>query len=552
MTARSAQESPTPRLYSINPATLLLEGPAGAAAAAAATRAAAAAGLDVPESAFPGMQVRWRADDGLSGDGGGSRHAAVHRLRWETLGRNRDLEPLPPFPDPTMLEVVTYGPPPQPPPKGSSDPPAPVLNRAVLARLERAASVRSRPIIIAGVNCAIHSAAPDPSETGGYPAGGGGDGLLGHRFFGQPLGAVYSCAGLPTTPLTIVLEGHPAAAVPGAAPVAWRREAEFAAVPLGPRLWHAVEDPPRDFVGRLSLSLVAGGRQAHTEPTIEVRGVCGDTCIDGSAYGDADGRWRTTRGGGDVSVDVGIGDGAIRNEWCGGSGCLYAAFDGGGTAAQGNTALLGGTTLVFLGNSHARNLFRCAADVISGGESRRVQWACPGPACLSCNEFVPEQGRDRIFHIARANVSVEFYWTTVWDLSAQERDRCGVPHARDGGLPAGLANETRRCAAQAVGVQESYAGSRIGLDFLRAEVPIQVCEPLAPSVRLRYHDDSPPLRYRKPVNLLFSVFLRSHVAYIPLFVSLRDSGRVCKTQTQTCSGARHCSFTVSAADGLMS
>ncbi len=59
------------------------------------------------------MQVRWRADEAepaaaATADG---RPATVHRLRWETLGRNRDGKQEPPFPDPIMLEVVTYEPP---------------------------------------------------------------------------------------------------------------------------------------------------------------------------------------------------------------------------------------------------------------------------------------------------------------------------------------------------------------------------------------------------------------------------------------------------------
>ncbi len=59
--------------------------------------------------------MRWRADDGqpaaAAAAAAGGRPAAVHRLRWETLGRNRDGQQAPPFPDPAMLEVVTYGPP---------------------------------------------------------------------------------------------------------------------------------------------------------------------------------------------------------------------------------------------------------------------------------------------------------------------------------------------------------------------------------------------------------------------------------------------------------
>jgi hypothetical protein len=56
------------------------------------------------------MQVRWRADESAAIAAADGRPEAAHRLRWETLGRNRDGQQEPPFPDPTMLEVVTYEP----------------------------------------------------------------------------------------------------------------------------------------------------------------------------------------------------------------------------------------------------------------------------------------------------------------------------------------------------------------------------------------------------------------------------------------------------------
>ena len=433
----------------------------------------AKARLRAPSSIFPGMQVRWRTDSGPDSGGGdgGLGQVEEHRLRWETLSPTKG-RPLPPFPDPTILEVITYSRSvthSRPSTAVAASWPSSAVDRTALA-LVRAAAAGSAPrrfIIVAGVECALHSAAaglireaPLPLES--KDNAGGGDRVLGHRFVGQPLGAVYSCAGPPETPLTIVLEGRPAAlpiANRTAAP--WRREAGFAAVPMHGRLWHVVEDPPRDFVGQLTLSLLADGQPVDIEQPVQVRGVCGDTCLAGEAGGDPGGRWRTVGGNGNE---------AVRNEWVGGGGCLYAAFDGNTSAARSNAALLSGTTIAFIGNSHSRNLFRCAADVISGGESRRSAGRCPGPACLACSEFFPQQGEDRVFRHAGANVSLEFYWTAAWDLPVEARGQCGVRRAEDGGAPAGLTNETRRCVAKAVGLMETYVGSRIGLDLLRAQV----------------------------------------------------------------------------------
>ena len=112
------------------------------------------------------------------------------------------------------------------------------------------------------------------------------------------------------------------------------------------------------------------------------------TCDGGCdrASGAAQGRWRT------IGPRPGDAESAQHNEWCVTGGCLHAAFDsgsgdgglgaGGGASWAENRALLGGATLLLIGNSHMRNLFRCAVDVLSDGRSRAV--ACPGPSCLSC------------------------------------------------------------------------------------------------------------------------------------------------------------------------
>ena len=433
----------------------------------------AKARLRAPSSIFPGMQVRWRTDSGPDSGGGdgGLGQVEEHRLRWETLSPTKG-RPLPPFPDPTILEVITYSRSVRhsmPSTAVAASWPSSAVDRTALA-LVRAAAAGSAPrrfIIVAGVECALHSAAaglireaPLPLES--KDNAGGGDRVLGHRFVGQPLGAVYSCAGPPVTPLTIVLEGRPAAlpiANRTAAP--WRREAGFAAVPMHGRLWHVVEDPPRDFVGQLTLSLLADGQPVDIEQPVQVRGVCGDTCLAGEAGGDPGGRWRT----------LGSGE-AVRNEWCGGAACLDANFDAVGTpSARANAALVRGTTVAFLGNSHVRNLFRCAADVISGGESRQNASLCPGAACPSCGNFNPEHGIDRTFRHAGTNISLEFYWTVVWDLPAEKRDLCGLRRTKDGDVPARLDNDDKRqCVAKALDMRAEYIGSRIGIDFLQTEV----------------------------------------------------------------------------------
>ena len=425
----------------------------------------------MPSSIFPGMQVRWRTDSGQDSGGGdgGLGRVEEHRLWWETLSQTKG-RPLLTVQDPTMLEVITYS-----RSVTHSTPSTAVsassvmsLDRTALALLEAAASGSAprRYIIVAGVECALHSAAAGlirevPLSLESEDNVGGGDRVLGHRFVGQPLCAVYSCAGPPETPLTIVLEGRPAAfPIANRTEAPWRREAVFAAVPMHGRLWHVVEDPPRDFVGQLMLSLLADGQPVDTEPTVQVRGVCGDTCLAGEAGGEPGGRWRTVGGNGNE---------AVRNEWVGGGGCLYAAFDGNTSAARSNAALLSGTTIAFIGNSHSRNLFRCAADVISGAESRRLGVGL-GQANLACSKRFPEHGQDRVYRHAGANVSLEFYWTVVWDLPVEVREQCGLRRAEDGGVPAGMTNETRDCVSRAINLPMNYVGSRIGLDLMRAQV----------------------------------------------------------------------------------
>ena len=53
-----------------------------------------------PESAFPGMQVRWARSSGRGGEAG-----VQYVLRWEALPPNRDRPRKPPLPAPTMLRL---------------------------------------------------------------------------------------------------------------------------------------------------------------------------------------------------------------------------------------------------------------------------------------------------------------------------------------------------------------------------------------------------------------------------------------------------------------
>ena len=57
--------------------------------------------LSKVQSNFPGMTVRWANDLGSCGKPGTS-----YRLRWETLGPNRDRPREPPWPEPGMLQVI--------------------------------------------------------------------------------------------------------------------------------------------------------------------------------------------------------------------------------------------------------------------------------------------------------------------------------------------------------------------------------------------------------------------------------------------------------------
>ena len=62
-------------------------------------------GLGNPISTFPGMTVMW------AGDTGGTASGVLHRLRWETLPRNRDRRRPGDHPAPSLLELIEVHPP---------------------------------------------------------------------------------------------------------------------------------------------------------------------------------------------------------------------------------------------------------------------------------------------------------------------------------------------------------------------------------------------------------------------------------------------------------
>ena len=53
-------------------------------------------------STFAGMQVKWAGDSNPSTQ-------EQYRLRWETLGPNRDHPRPAPWPEPTMLQLIELG-----------------------------------------------------------------------------------------------------------------------------------------------------------------------------------------------------------------------------------------------------------------------------------------------------------------------------------------------------------------------------------------------------------------------------------------------------------
>lgn len=59
------------------------------------------ASLGKPQSNFPGMLVQFASDSGATNEPG-----IEYRLRWETLGHNRDKPRPEPWPEPSMLQVL--------------------------------------------------------------------------------------------------------------------------------------------------------------------------------------------------------------------------------------------------------------------------------------------------------------------------------------------------------------------------------------------------------------------------------------------------------------
>ena len=223
---------------------------------------------------------------------------------------------------------------------------------------------------------------------------------------------------------------------------------------------HEIKNKYATFYAEENLTLFRKTRSRKVH--LESPSACGDYC---SPMAATNGTWRSEHaksftGKSNVAGSVG-------SEWCP-EGCLLAEFYGVSPSAISNRALLQGTKLVIVGNSHMRNLYRCLGERLSGGESARDRTACPGTACLSCHSFMAVHGVDLSFSIS--NVSMEFYWTVLWDIPTNIRMRCNLTQSVANSSGILEADSVRRCVARAARKPVSYIGSRIGLDFLRTEV----------------------------------------------------------------------------------
>ena len=155
-----------------------------------------------------------------------------------------------------------------------------------------------------------------------------------------------------------------------------------------------------------------------------------------------------------------------RNQWCSGT-CLY----GGGFFEEPavNRELLRNTTLVFMGNSHIRNLFRCATELLSLGASARDPDTCnhrnasESIHCLSCRNLLPVHRHDYEYRVEDLSMSLFDYWTLLWDAGDAVRKECRATTF--------LAGESEmECITERISRNVPYTGHRIGIDFLYGEV----------------------------------------------------------------------------------
>jgi len=123
--------------------------------------------------------------------------------------------------------------------------------------------------------------------------------------------------------------------------------------------------------------------------------------------------------------------------------------------------------VVMLGNSHVRNLFRCAADVASMGASAQDKGTCgeaaDQKACLACANLAPVHSRDFRYYDSDLRLRLEFDWLTVWDVPEEARSACK-------GQPKAARQPCMLRMSPNLANWSYYYGHRVGVDYLEHEV----------------------------------------------------------------------------------
>jgi hypothetical protein len=123
-------------------------------------------------------------------------------------------------------------------------------------------------------------------------------------------------------------------------------------------------------------------------------------------------------------------------KWCSET-CYYAGFENQSEpiSVSVNRQLLQNVTLLFMGNSHLRNLFRCTADIVSESDSLQDgKYPCnrenlsdsnpPYRHCLSCENMVPIHRNDYTYFAKNLSVRMAQFWTVIWDANKASRHMC--------------------------------------------------------------------------------------------------------------------------------
>lgn len=147
----------------------------------------------------------------------------------------------------------------------------------------------------------------------------------------------------------------------------------------------------------------------------------------------------------------------VHNEWCSQQRCFYSDFQD----VQ-SLSTLNNLTLVFMGNSHIRNLFRCTADTLSRGRSKTDPQMCEEGTrkghCLACENYTPIHRFDYDYTVPELQLHLRDIWTVVWDMTKEARLACNATL-----LPA--TEEQRECMIHEFVAFGTYSGSRVGLDY---------------------------------------------------------------------------------------